>query len=212
MRAAISAWSVSGMRLEGTSPSSCTSIRIVSSTKSGLPSVFSSTRLEHVGGQLSLGEQCGDELLALGRRQRLELDRGRPQPPAAPARPHVEQLGACEADEQERRRAHPGGEVLDQLEERLLGPVDVLEHEHERLRLRELLGPLAHGPRDLLLAPLAADRLEHARRRARAGRRPPRPRRTRAASRRPRPAGSSSAIPTAVLTISASGQYVIPSP
>ena len=52
--------------------------------------------------------------------------------------------------------------MLDQLEQRLLAPVDVLEHEHERLRLGELLGPGAGGPGDLLLAALALDRLEHA--------------------------------------------------
>ena len=52
--------------------------------------------------------------------------------------------------------------MLDQLEERLLAPVDVLEDEHERLRLRELLGPRAGRPRDLLLAALALHGLEHA--------------------------------------------------
>ena len=41
MRAAMIAWSVSGMRFEAGPPSS--SIRVVSSTKSGLPSVFSSS-------------------------------------------------------------------------------------------------------------------------------------------------------------------------
>ena len=70
---------------------------------------------------------------------------------------------AREADDQERRVADELGEVLDQLEQRLLGPVDVLEHEHERLRIRELRGPLPRRPRDLLLRALALDGLEHAR-------------------------------------------------
>src|ERR1700741_5183279 len=52
--------------------------------------------------------------------------------------------------------------MLDQLQQRLLAPVDVLEDEHERLRTGELLGPGADGPCDLLLAPLALDGLEHA--------------------------------------------------
>ena len=52
--------------------------------------------------------------------------------------------------------------MLDQLEQRVLGPVDVLEDENERLRLGELLGPLARRPGDLLLVPLALDRLEDA--------------------------------------------------
>ena len=38
----------------------------------------------------------------------------------------------------------------------------VLEDEHERLRLRELLRPRAGGPGDVLLRALAFDGLEHA--------------------------------------------------
>ena len=53
--------------------------------------------------------------------------------------------------------------MLDQLEQRLLGPVNVLEDEHERLLLRHSLRPLARGPGDLLLAALRVDGLEHAR-------------------------------------------------
>ena len=113
---------------------------------------------------------------------------------------------------QERRVADPVGEVLDQLEQRLLRPVDVLEDEHERLRVGELAGPLARGPGDLLLAALGLDRLEHARGEAEQvgdGL-------VLAADAQlldaPPAAGSSSVIPAATFTISASGQYVIPSP
>ena len=52
--------------------------------------------------------------------------------------------------------------MLDQLEQWLLAPVHVLEHEHEGLPRGELLGPRARGPGDLLLAALALDRFEHA--------------------------------------------------
>ena len=74
------------------------------------------------------------------------------------------------------------------------------------------VGPLARRPGDLLLAALALDRLEHAGRRA--------PSRSATASS-PHWArsfstaswtGSSSVMPAATLTISASGQYVTPSP
>ena len=112
--------------------------------------------------QLERPGQRRHELGALQRLQRLELDRRRAHAAAAPARPDVEQLAAREAEQHERRLADGGGEMLDQLEQRLLAPVDVLEHEHERLRLRELLRPRARGPRDLLLAALALDGLEHA--------------------------------------------------
>src|SRR5258708_38839559 len=93
--------------------------------------------------------------------QRLELDRRRAHAAAAPGRMNVDQLRAREADQEKRRPPHRS-EMLDQLEQRLLAPVDVLEHEHERLRLRELLAPRARRPRDLLLRALALDRLEHA--------------------------------------------------
>src|SRR5438445_10372080 len=112
--------------------------------------------------QLEVGAESLDEPRALLRAQRLELDRDLAAAAAAPARMAVEQLAARDADEQQRRLADAGREMLDQLEQRLLAPVDVLEHQDERLRLRELLRPRAGGPRDLLLAALAFDGLEHA--------------------------------------------------
>src|SRR5205085_6586837 len=69
----------------------------------------------------------------------------------------VEELRAREAEDEDRRVAHPGGQVLDEVEERVLGPVDVLEDEHERLYLGELLRPGARRPRELLPAALALD-------------------------------------------------------
>src|SRR3989441_4691261 len=90
------------------------------------------------------------------------LFRSRPDPPSAPRRAHVEQLRPCEADEQQGRLTHRRGQMLDQLEQRLLAPVDVLEHEHEGLCLRELLRPRTRGPGNVLLRALALDGLEHA--------------------------------------------------
>ena len=104
-----------------------------------------------------------DELLALHSVERLELDRRRAQPAAAPTGTDVEQLGARESQDQERRVADPLREVLDQVEQRLFCPVDVLEGEHERRVAAEPIDPFARCPGDLLLAPLALDRLEHAR-------------------------------------------------
>src|SRR5262249_39104616 len=40
-------------------------------------------------------------------------------------------------------------EALDEVEEGRLGPLQVVEHEHERLRLRESLAEAAERPRDL---------------------------------------------------------------
>ena len=84
------------------------------------------------------------------------------RPPPQPGT-DVEQLRPREADDQQRALAHPLRQVVDQLEQRLLGPVDVLEDEHERLHVGELVDELACGPGDLRLAALALDRLHHAR-------------------------------------------------
>ena len=108
-----------------------------------------------------LAQQLLDELRALLVRQRLELDRGRTHATSAPARTCVEQLWPGQAED-EHRRAHPVGDVLDQIEQRRLGPVDVLEEEDERLDVGDALHHLARGPRDLLRAPLALERLHQA--------------------------------------------------
>ena len=112
--------------------------------------------------QLAIGEQRVEQFLALLGRQRLELDRRRAQAAAAPAGADVEQLGPREADDQQGCVLDPLGEVLDQLEQRLLGPVNVLEDEDQRLCIGQLRRPLAGGPGDLFLAPLGLDPLEHA--------------------------------------------------
>ena len=110
------------------------------------------------GGARELAEQLLDELGALLLRERLELDRRRAHAPAAPTRSCVEQLGSGEAEDQD-RRPHPVGDVLDEVEQWRLGPVDVLEEEDERLDVGDPLHDLACRPRDLLRAALAFERL-----------------------------------------------------
>ncbi len=160
MRAAISACSVSGIRSASAArPLGEHPHRLLDEERVALG------LREHgrdVDRQLELGGQRGDELGALVGPQRLELERRRADAASAPRRPDVEQLGARDAEQEQRRLAHPRGEMLDQLEQRLLAPVHVLEHEHERLRLGELLRPRTRRPCDLLLRALALDRLEHA--------------------------------------------------
>ena len=126
-------------------------------------------------GSGELDDELLDEQLALVRRERLQLDRGRAHAPSAPPRPRVEQLGPGEAED-EKRRADPVREVLDQVEKRLLGPVDVLEEENERLDVAERLHDLARRPGDLLRASLALERLEHRPTRGRGRPRPSPPR------------------------------------
>ena len=114
-----------------------------------------------VVGQHRVRGEGVDEHLDLALGQRPEVDRDRPAPPSSPARPRLEQLGARKAHDEHRRVVDPVREVLDEVEKRILGPVDVLEAEHERLRLGEAHRPLLRGPRDLLPAPPARDGVEH---------------------------------------------------
>ena len=82
-----------------------------------------------------------------------------------PARPLVEQIGAREAEEQHGGAVNPAGEVLEQVEERRLGPVDVLDEDDERPAATELLEEAAHGPERLpARGGVCADCSEHARR------------------------------------------------
>ena len=60
------------------------------------------------GAAVAAREQGAHELARLVRRQRLERDRGRVAPAAAPARAAVEQLVAGQADDQDRARAPSG--------------------------------------------------------------------------------------------------------
>ena len=110
------------------------------------------------GGTGELAQELFDELRALFLRERLELDRRRANAASTPARPGVEQLGPREAEDQH-RRAHPVRDVLDEVEQRRLGPVDVLEEEDQRLNVRDPLHHLARGPGDLLRAALPVERL-----------------------------------------------------
>ena len=84
-------------------------------------------------GQLDLTDEVLDQAAAFVIGERLEQDRRRVQLAAAPARADVEQLRAGEADEQDRGASSPVGDVLDEIEERRLAPVDVVEDEHERM-------------------------------------------------------------------------------
>src|SRR4029078_12383966 len=74
------------------------------------------------------------QTVAVAGAKRVEQGRRAVELPAAPAGLRVEQLGACDAEKEDRRSPREVGDVLDELEERRLGPVDVVEHDD--------LGPL----------------------------------------------------------------------
>ena len=121
--------------------------------------------LEHerpLGGRhLGSCEQRIGESAALGRVERPELDRARAANAAAPGGARVEQVRARDRDDQHRDVAERPGEMLDQVEQRLLRPVHVLEDEDERLQLGELLGPAQRRPGQLRRRVLALGRAEH---------------------------------------------------
>jgi len=64
----------------------------------------------------------------------------------------VEELRAGETENRNGCLAGPFDEVLNEIEQRFLRPVNVLEHENERLLLRKRLEELAVGPEGLLRA------------------------------------------------------------
>ena len=65
---------------------------------------------------------------------------------------------ASQADDEDRRPAAPAHEVFEQVEQRRLGPVDVLENQHERPSARDRLEETAQCPERLLGARLASAR------------------------------------------------------
>ena len=169
--------------------------------KSGFPSAVSSTRAVVAGARPRARLAISASQSASGRRS--SRTRARVRLSAAPAGSLLEQLGTGDADEEDRRTPHPLRQVLDQVEEGGLGPVDVLEEDDEGPLPGERLEQAPGGPEDLLAIARRlrdADRLLEA-----VGERP------RLVSRR---RGAAPFGPAAVswLTISRSDQKVMPSP
>jgi hypothetical protein len=71
-------------------------------------------------------------------RERLEGQRRR-VPPGAPAAPALGQLGPCQGEDEQRMVPRPVEEVLDEIEQRGVGPLEVLEDQHGRMTLGEAL-------------------------------------------------------------------------
>ena len=82
--------------------------------------------------ELDVGEEAVGKPSSVRLGERLEEDRRGVQLAAAPARPDVEELGSRDAEEEDRRGTRPVDDVLDEVEHRLLRPVEVVDHEHER--------------------------------------------------------------------------------
>ena len=117
-----------------------------------------------------------------------------------PGRPRVEQLGAPGAEKQYRRGSEVR-DVLHEVEERRLGPVQIVEDDEERPLRCEHLEIAPSRPLGLLLRPRQRRR------------RPIAAAMRSATSSSPATAAiASRCAPAVIRTISASGRYVIPSP
>ena len=95
------------------------------------------SRVEH-----GLVEERRHEPGGVGVRERRERDRVRVELAAAPARTPLEQLRTGGAQDEQRHAARPVDEVVDEIEQALVRPVQILEHEHGRLRVGEGLEQL----------------------------------------------------------------------
>jgi hypothetical protein len=123
--------------------------------KSGLPSAASAIRALVASG-------VADHELAFRRRERLEQDRRRVHLATAPRGPLLEQLRTREAEQQHRRVPRRLDEVVEEVEQRRLGPVDVFEHDDQRPLTRENPEELAHGPEELGRRPSRLRRADRA--------------------------------------------------
>ena len=101
--------------------------------------------------RLDVPRELGEEQVARLVTERLQQDRGRVELAARPAGSTVEQLGTRHAEKQDRSVARPVGDVLDEIEERVLGPVKVVPDDDERPFARRLFEQAPDGEGDLLL-------------------------------------------------------------
>ena len=162
-------------------------------------------------------DQAAEQLEHLGIGQRLEAERREAALAGSPGRAALEKLGPGEGDDVDRLAAGPGQEILDEVEEPLIGPLEVLEDEHHGRLLGDALevGPPRREQLAALRlrAALEAQELEEGASRARrssssgtnSSRLPVRASRV-ASSSAPSP------MPRRMRTISPSAQNVIPSP
>ncbi len=102
-------------------------------------------------------EEESDQARRLVRVERDECERGRVQLATAPAGPALEELGPCRRHDEHRCVSHPVAKLVDEIEQHLVRPVEILEHEHERPLLGEPFEEPA--PRGERLAPPIASQL-----------------------------------------------------
>ena len=103
-----------------------------------------------VQGGLGLAEQLGDQTVAGRVVQRLEPHHGASAGALAPVRTPLEEVWPADAEQEDRDGLRVTRHVLDQREERRLGPMSVVEHDDERARICQAREEPPHGPEALL--------------------------------------------------------------
>ena len=117
---------------------------------------FAEACVGRIAAQERLDEVCG-----LGGRQRAERHGQRVPLAATPLRPALEQLRARAADHEQRRALDEVDEGVDEVEQPVVGPLEVVEDEHERPPLRERLEEDAPAGEELRVTFAEADVLGH---------------------------------------------------
>ena len=77
-------------------------------------------------------EERLDEAHCLARRERAERHGQRVALAASPARPSLEKLGTSTANDEQRDALHEIDEPVDEVQEAVVGPLQIVDHEHER--------------------------------------------------------------------------------
>ena len=119
--------------------------------------VLEQPRLQ-VGVERRTAEERMQEPSGLFVGERRQQDRRRVHLSAAPTRPPGEELGASGREHQDRDAARPLDQVVHEVEEHVVGPVQVLEDENERSLVGDRLEQAAPGGKRLV-APVACPRI-----------------------------------------------------
>ena len=97
-----------------------------------------------------VADQSLDQVAGLGVAQRREGNEAGAGPGRRPGRARLEDIRPCEAEKQDRGASGEPEHVLEQVEQRRLGPVDVVDHDDERAGRGERLEEAAERPGGLL--------------------------------------------------------------
>src|SRR5262245_22683262 len=97
-----------------------------------------------------VGDEGLNELLCIRLGESLQRDHGSVRIVGSPRRARLEKLWPGKAEHEERRTCREADEILDQVEEKGLGPVDIVEADNQYALRGRALQELPHRPEGLL--------------------------------------------------------------